>query len=184
MTKTELITQLSQKVDQLYQQVGAKKDQRLTYKLEAHLFSEHYQTYAFYFNEIKQTLTQLDKIDEQDLELCRFLVEKFLSQCTAISDSLLLKKNQQTTTFTPQNKQDIHRLPPRERLAKYYEALNALNQKITDYQDQQLKCTDPNQQYQLAQRIAFNQLRRDKCLNAIETLEEYLVFKHKRKQRT
>ncbi|WP_424405384.1 primosomal replication protein PriC [Pasteurella sp. PK-2025] len=180
MTKNELIAQLSQKVSQLYQQVAHKKNQRLQTDFDPQLFSENNQTYAFYFQQIQNTIQQLAQLKDNEVECCGFIIEKLLSQYVALSDTLTANHKATAPVLTQADKSHIHRLPPRERLSQYYTALHALNQKITDYEDQKDKCNDPTLQYQLQQRIAFNQQRRTKCLNAIESLEEYLRMKGKK----
>jgi len=103
----------------------------------------------------------------------------------------LFTENWQKTAFyfvkdkeenKPQNKRQhpVHSLPPRERLAKYYEYLASFNEKIQHEQDSLSEAQ--------RERLPFNRLkleqleqRRARCLEAIEMLEEYLIFLEKQK---
>ena len=71
----------------------------------------------------------------------------------------------------------IHRLPPRERLEKYYEALQQLTEKYEEAKAQANTAQTDIQQDMHKQTAAIYLTRRQKCLEAIETLEEYLAFK-------
>ena len=82
----------------------------------------------------------------------------------------------------PQNKlkHPGHSLPPRERLAKYYEYLASFNEKIQHEQDGLNKAQREGVSFS---RLKLEQLeqRRARCLEAIEMLEEYLIFLEKAK---
>ena len=71
----------------------------------------------------------------------------------------------------------IHRLPPRERLEKYYEALQQLTGKYEEAKAQADTAQTDIQRDIHKQTAAIYLTRRQKCLEAIETLEEYLAFK-------
>ncbi|SUC09019.1 primosomal replication protein N'' [Pasteurella canis] len=177
MTKIELLQSLTSKVNQLYAQYAQHTEQKLNTKFDPQLFGENSQSFSFYYQEIQETLKQLAHVPENDLNLAIFFTEKLLSQCTALSDALNPITVNTMSKKTQQMAQSIHQLPPRERLEKYYVALQALNEKITQQQDEKHKTQDPNERSYLEQKIAFTQQRRDKCLMAIEVLEEYLIFK-------
>ncbi|MFD1806271.1 primosomal replication protein PriC [Pasteurella oralis] len=178
MTKTELLQSLTNKVNQLYTQYAQRTEQKLQTKFDPQLFSENGQSFSFYYQEIQQTLRHLAGVTENDLNLAIFFAEKLLSQCAALSDALNPIPIKTTPTKqTRQIAQNIHQLPPRERLEKYYAALQALNEKITQQEDEKRKAQDHNEKAYLVQKIAFTKQRREKCLMAIEVLEEYLVFK-------
>ena len=82
----------------------------------------------------------------------------------------------------PQNKRQhpVHSLPPRERLAKYYEYLASFNEKIQHEQD---SLSEAQREELPFNRLKLEQLeqRRARCLEAIEMLEEYLIFLEKQK---
>ena len=70
----------------------------------------------------------------------------------------------------------IHILPPRERLEKYYEALQQLTEKYEEAKAQADTAQTDIQRDMHKQTAAIYLTRRQKCLEAIETLEEYLAF--------
>ena len=82
----------------------------------------------------------------------------------------------------PQNKRQhpVHSLPPRERLAKYYEYLASFNEKIQHEQD---GLNEAQREGVSVSRLKLEQLeqRRARCLEAIEMLEEYLICLEKQK---
>ncbi|ARB74927.1 TPA: primosomal replication protein PriC [Pasteurella multocida] len=179
MKKTELIRILTNKITQLDHKQRTATEQPLKTRFAPHLFSENNQVFSFYFQELKQTLIQLENAPETDITLCAFFAEKLLSQYVALSEALTHTQIK-TKTFTPTNKatHHVHQLPPRERLEKYYEALQALNEKLMSLQDSQQKTQAEQEKKLLGQKIQLTQQRKAKCLAAIETLEEYLVFKN------
>ena len=71
----------------------------------------------------------------------------------------------------------IHHLPPRERLEKYYEALQQLTEKYEEAKAQANTAQTDIQRDMHKQTASIYLTRRQKCLEAIETLEEYLAFK-------
>lgn len=180
MKKNALMSSLTAKVEHLYAQHLQSMTQKVQLKFAPGLFSETNQTVRFYYQEIHQTLKQLENVAEHDLALCTFFAEKLLSQCNALSDALhphretkIISKHSSSV----KTQQTIHQLPPRERLEKYYEALQALNEKITRQQDEKRKAQHTNELALIEHHIAFTQQRRAKCLMAIDVLEEYLAFK-------
>ncbi|MGY4677367.1 primosomal replication protein PriC [Pasteurella sp. P03HT] len=179
MKKNALMSSLTAKVEHLYAQHLQSMTQKVQLKFSPGLFSENNQTFEFYYQEIHQTLKQLENVAEHDLALCTFFAEKLLSQCNALSDAL--NPHRETKSIPRPSKiktqQTIHQLPPRERLEKYYEALQALNEKITRQQDEKRKAQHANELALIEHHIAFTQQRRAKCLMAIDVLEEYLAFK-------
>ena len=154
-----LLNTLEQKVQQLTQVYQADSDKKINAKFNRTLFTEDFETVGFYLKEIQQSLTKLCKIPHQNEEQIVFMVEHLLGQCTALTEAINRKHKKpiQPKITEPQvesskSQHSIHRLPPRERLEKYYEALHK-------------------------QTAAIYLTRRQKCLEAIETLEEYLAFK-------
>ena len=78
----------------------------------------------------------------------------------------------------------IHRLPPRERLEKYYEALQQLTEKYEEAKAQADTAQTDIQRDMHKQTAAIYLTRRQKCLEAIETLEETLPSKKHKKVRS
>lgn len=182
---TTLFQQLEQRVEQLYAQYGKQHETKINAKFDRTLFSEDYQSFHFYFAQIKQTLTQIADLQNEETDNLHFLTHKLLSQCTALAEAVTKKNstyNKSAVNFKPvlsareQRKQEIHRLPPRERLTKYYEALQALNEKIDRLTDLH-KHADRLQQLNYAEQLDITRQRRQRCLDAIELLEDYLAFR-------
>lgn len=149
------------------------------------LFSENGQSVEFYCQQMQQTLQQLHQLSAQDATQVAFFSEKLLAQAKALQDAVQLlggKSRKTAVNFTAvlnkreQMRQQLEQLPPRERLSKYYEALQALNQKL-DSQRAQLKQAAPEQKNSIQQQLETTAQRRQRCLDAIELLEEYLLFK-------
>ena len=81
--------------------------------------------------------------------------------------------------ITPTRKKEkhhIHDLPPAERLEKYYQFLTQLNDLIAQQNEQTLSCEDSTQQQQLIEKVKITEQRKQRCLDAIDNLEEYLLF--------
>ena len=112
------------------------------------------------------------------------MAEHLLGQCTALTEAMNRKYRkpiQQKKTEQPitssKSQHSIHRLPPRERLEKYYEALQQLTEKYEEAKAQANTAQTDIQRDMHKQTAAIYLTRRQKCLEAIETLEEYLAFK-------
>lgn len=182
---TALFQQLEQTVARLYTEYAGDKQKPLPAKFDRTLFSEDFQSFQFYINQIHQTLAQITYFDEQDRETLNFLSEKLLAQCTALTDALKTEptKAKSAVNFKPvlskreALKQALNRLPPRERLTKYYEALQALNEKLEQQTDLYRNAAQPSDKIRYAQQIEITQQRQKRCLDAIELLEEYLAFR-------
>ncbi|HBO37694.1 MAG TPA: primosomal replication protein PriB/PriC [Pasteurellaceae bacterium] len=186
MKNSAIFQQLSQTVTQLYTQSTGSTERKIYAKFDRTLFSEDFQSFAFYFEQIQQTLEQLARLNEQDGELISFLSEKLSAQCTALSEATKAEnaiKPKSAVNFKPilsereKRKQEIHRLPPRERLVKYYDALQALNEKIIRQENLYESDENPHHKATCALQLETTRQRRKRCLEAIELLEEYLAFK-------
>lgn len=75
--KTELIRILTNKITQLDHKQRTATEQPLKTRFAPHLFSENNQVFSFYFQELKQTLTQLENAPETDIALCAFLQKNY-----------------------------------------------------------------------------------------------------------
>lgn len=73
-------------------------------------------------------------------------------------------------------KHHIHDLPPAERLEKYYQFLTQLNDLIAQQNEQLLSCEESTQLQQLIEKVKITEQRKQRCLDAIDNLEEYLLF--------
>ena len=198
MTVQQLIQILDQKVQQLYQAHLSKREEKIFAKFDRTLFSENGQNVSFYLKEINQTLDRikaleqtLDRIkalESNDLNHYNFLAERLLAQCSVLSEALSRKNTHltapQTTKQTIQKSQhSIHKLPPRERLEKYYEALERLNKLYQQHKDLALAEKNNDEKIRYAQLAEGYKKRQQKCQEAIDLLEEYLVFKEELENR-
>ncbi|OOF36717.1 primosomal replication protein N [Rodentibacter mrazii] len=183
----QLIEKLEQKVQQLYQIHSTQLEEKIFTKFDRTLFSENGQTLSFYFAEINQTLIRMKSLDSNDVNHYNFIAEHLFKQCNALSETL----NRKNMTFTQQKRQQnptikktqhsIHKLPPRERLEKYYEALEQLNNLYQQHRDFALTQNDPIEKKRMAELANSYKHRRRKCQEAIDLLEEYLTFKEEQK---
>ena len=190
MAIQQLIQILDQKVQRLYQAHLSKREEKIFAKFDHTLFSENGQTVAFYLKEINQTLDKIKYLQSENPDHYIFITKRLLAQCTALSEALTHKNKPfiiNTNSILPQpqkkSQHNIHKLPPRERLEKYYEAREQLNNLYQQHKDvaQAEKNNDEKMRYvQLAESYKKRQL---KCQNAIDLLEEYLVFKEELENR-
>ena len=189
MTIQQLIQILDQKVQQLYQAHLSKREEKIFTKFDRTLFSENGQNVSFYLKEINQTLDRIKTLESNDLNYYNFLAERLLAQCSVLSEALTRKNThltvpQTTTKQTIQKSQhSIHKLPPRERLEKYYEALERLNKLYQQYKDLAQAEKNNDEKIRYAQLAEGYKKRQQKCQDAIDLLEEYLVFKEELENR-
>ncbi|WP_118800817.1 primosomal replication protein PriC [Haemophilus haemolyticus] len=189
MTIQQLIQILDQKVQQLYQAHLSKREEKIFTKFDRTLFSENGQNVSFYLKEINQTLDRIKTLESNDLNYYNFLAERLLAQCSVLSEALTRKNTHQTApqTTTKQTIQksqhSIHKLPPRERLEKYYEALERLNKLYQQYKDLAKAEKNNDEKIRYAQLAEGYKKRQQKCQDAIDLLEEYLVFKEELENR-
>ena len=179
---------LKQSLQHFFSCYASQKEEIVYAKFSPNLFTENWQKTAFYFEQIELTLVQLKQVESDNIEAWQFYTQKLSAQCTALSDALT-RQHQNAQFFPvkdkeenkPQNKrQHPHSLPPRERLAKYYEYLASFNEKIQHEQD---SLSEAQREGLPFNRLKLEQLeqRRARCLEAIEMLEEYLIFLEKQK---
>lgn len=183
MTVQQLIQRLDQKVQQLYQAHLSKREEKIFAKFDRTLFSENGQNVSFYLKEINQTLDRIKTLESNDSNHYNFLAERLLAQCSVLSEALVRKnthltESQTTTKQTIQKSQhSIHKLPPRERLEKYYEAREQLNNLYRQHKDLAQAEKNNDKKIRYAQLAEVYKKRQQKCQDAIDLLEEYLVFK-------
>lgn len=181
------IQRLKQSLQDFFACYATQKEEIVYAKFSPNLFTENWQKTAFYFAQIEHSLIQLEQIESDNIEAWQFYTQKLSAQCTALSDALT--RQQQNAQLFPvkeenklQNKRQhpVHTLPPRERLAKYYEYLASFNEKIQHEKDELNKAQREDVSFS---RLKLEQLeqRRARCLEAIEMLEEYLIFLEKAK---
>jgi len=188
MTIQQLIQILDQKVQQLYQAHLSKREEKIFAKFDRTLFSENGQNISFYLKEINQTLDRIKTLKSNDLNHYNFLAERLLAQYSVLSEALARKNTHltapQTTKQTIHKSQhSIHKLPPRERLEKYYEALERLNKLCQQHKDLAQAEKNNDEKIRYAQLAEGYKKRQQKCQDAIDLLEEYLVFKEELENR-
>ncbi|WP_134079235.1 primosomal replication protein PriC [Haemophilus haemolyticus] len=189
MTVQQLIQILDQKVQQLYQAHLSKREEKIFAKFDRTLFSENGQNVSFYLKEINKTLDRIKTLESNDLNHYNFLAERLLAQCSVLSEALTRKNThltvpKTTTKQTIQKSQhSIHKLLPRERLEKYYEALERLNKLYQQHKDLALAEKNNDEKIRYAQLAEGYKKRQQKCQDAIDLLEEYLVFKEEMENR-
>ena len=196
MAIQQLIQILDQKVQQLYQAHLSKREEKIFAKFDRTLFNENGQNVSFYLKEINQTLDRIKTLESNDLNHYNFLAERLLAQCSVLSEALTRKNThltvpQTTTKQTIQKSQhsihksqhSIHKLPPRERLEKYYEALERLNKLYQQHKDLAQAEKNNDEKIRYTQLAESYKKRQQKCQDAIDLLEEYLVFKEELENR-
>ncbi|MDO4627300.1 MAG: primosomal replication protein PriC [Pasteurellaceae bacterium] len=181
----QLIDQLQSQVAQQLDFYSNHNELVLSVKFERHLFSEDRQSVGFYSGEITQTLSLLMQFDEKNEAELVYLIEKLLAQNVALNEAIQSAltvsakiKNRPQIAPKDQLRSQLDQLPPRERLDKYYDYLQQFNQKIQQAEDQLLIVSE-QEQARLQQFISLTKQRRQRCLDAIEVLEDYLAFKEK-----
>lgn len=182
-TKANLVMALRQKVQHLYSAYQQEGEKKIYAKFDRTLFSESFASLQSYFDEIEQTLQKLEQLDEQQPQQLTYLADKLVAQCRALHDALTNRTYYSSimpkvgiSTNGNADKMRIHQLPPKQRLEKYYEALNKLNDKL-DWQvslREEANSEQERQYYQ--QQIDITQQRKQRCCDAIELLEEYLSY--------
>ena len=183
MAIQQLIQLLDQKVQRLYEAHLSKQEEKIFAKFDRTLFSENGQNVSFYLKEINQTLDRIKTLESNDLNHYNFLAERLLAQCSVLSEALTRKNTRltvsQTITKQPilKSQHSIHKLPPRERLEKYYEALERLNKLCQQHKDLAQAEKNNDEKIRYAQLAENYKKRQQKCQEAIDLLEEYLVFK-------
>ena len=188
MTVQQLIQILDQKVQRLYQAHLSKREEKIFAKFDRTLFSENGQNVSFYLKEINQTLDRIKTLKSNDLNHYNFLAERLLAQYSVLSEALARKNTHltapQTTKQTIHKSQhSIHKLLPRERLEKYYEALERLNKLCQQHKDLAQAEKNNDEKIRYAQLAEGYTKRQQKCQDAIDLLEEYLVFKEELENR-
>ena len=189
MAIQQLIQILEQKVQRLYQAHLSKREEKIFAKFDRTLFTENGQNVSFYLKEINQTLDRIKTLESNDLNHYNFLAERLLAQCSVLSEALTRKNTHLTApqTITKQTIQksqhSIHKLPTRERLEKYYEALECLNKLYQQHKDLAQAEKNNDEKIRYTQLAESYKKRQQKCQDAIDLLEEYLVFKEELENR-
>lgn len=186
MPTSNLHQQLRQKVQRLFSPYQNQRDQQILAKFDRTLFREDFAQLKDYLGEIEQTLTQLANLSDNARQQTDFYSQKLLAQCQALIDALQRQETDVTPKVATQNAQKkraserqqvqnaLYQLPPRERLAKYYEFLLQLNEIIENNQQAFYQARSEQEKQRLANHLQITRQRRDRCQEAIDLLEEYL----------
>lgn len=163
-----------EQIDQLLQPFLPYAEQQI--RVRRLCFSRPEQTVGQFVNEIRQTLQQLNQA--QNPHYAEIYAQKLLEQFDALHIQLpKLKQPKPTFNSSYHFSGNIHRLPPAKRLVEYRQALRLLNEKISWLLEQQYQTQFDSENTDFSQLIAETEYRKQKCLNAIEELEESLKFK-------
>ncbi len=185
MPTSNLHQQLRQKVQRLFSPYQNQRDQQILAKFDRTLFREDFAQLKDYLGEIEQTLTQLANLSDNARQQTDFYSQKLLAQCQALIDALQRQETDVTPKVDTQNAQKnraserqqvqnaLYQLPPRERLAKYYEFLLQLNEIIENNQQAFYQARSEQEKQRLANHLQITRQRRDRCQEAIDLLEEY-----------
>lgn len=129
--------------------------------------------------EIEKTVENLAK--QEDVLYLEFYAEKLIKQFEALNKAI--EKSQQKTKTAIQFRSsfqfspNIHHYSPDKRLQEYRKALRALNEKISWLQEQYYREKNEQLRQELQNQITTTELRKKKCLKAIEDSEQELQFK-------
>lgn len=142
----------------------------------AEVFSQNEGSVDFFVQEIRQTAAILQQ--QKNSDYADFYAEKLIRQFDALQKAVQhLRKQPSSDTFRSNYHfaKNIHFLPAHKRLAEYYKALRALEEKLgwlaeklyqAQLQENEAECT------QWRAQIAETEYRKQKCLAAIEKAEE------------
>ena len=143
-------------------------------------FSQKTQKVAFFVQEIKQTallLSQQESDEYADIYAERLFrqFESLENATASLREKTSVKKEKFHSPFRfPPN---IHTLSPHKRLIEYRKVLRALNEKISWLVEKNYFASE-QEKSSLQEQIAETEYRKQKCLKAIEDLEEKVLFKY------
>lgn len=143
--------------------------------VKTHYFRKTDQTVADFVQEIRETAKLLENAAPNYAEI---YAKKLLDQFNALQNAVAqILKEKPVFKASVQLSPKIHRLPPAKRLVEYRKALRALNEKISWLTEQQLQTQLTAEKLNLENQLAETAYRKQKCLAAIEALEEELKFR-------
>ena len=128
-----LMTRLETQISALKQHYAERLGEKIFIKTDRTLFSENYQSIAGFLQEIDTTLQRLQSVKFEQFEYVQLITERLIKQCALLADSAAQNMPQSTTRKKPTRQPTkvshaVHKLPPRERLEKYYEARSQLQE--------------------------------------------------------
>ncbi|ANF61350.1 primosomal replication protein N [[Haemophilus] ducreyi] len=145
------------------------------------LFAKKTQKVTDFMQEIEATALLLHQ--QQTEEYLDVYSRKLFQQFEALYKVMIkLKVNNQTENMvfcsSFRFEKNIHALPPVKRLTEYKKALRALNEKISWL----IKMSYTNGNENIQQQIQETEFRKQKCLKAIDELEEEILILHLNKK--
>ncbi|MDH2999400.1 hypothetical protein A1D23_04685 [Chelonobacter oris] len=160
-----------------FQALAEYENKPITQPLDSRLFSIEHETVGQCLAQARQTLAILQHTGQETAQAA-FYAEKLVAQYHALLD--LTQSHSQKPHFAAKpapikNKHQVHDLPPKARLEKYYQFLRQLNDLVAQQNDALLQAT-PQHHSTLIQKIQQTEQRKQRCQDAIDNLEEYLFF--------
>lgn len=174
MQKHHFLAQIEQNLAEL----SSFSEQKIT--LNSSYFTQQSGLVSFFIAEIKKTAELLS--NQEDIPYSEFYAEKLIKQFDALNraiDKVQQKQEvvqfQSSFSFSP----NIHTLSPNKRLQEYRKALRALNEKMSWLVEQNYNEENEALKLELQNQIVETEYRKQKCMKAIEDLEQELLFKQK-----
>ncbi|MFA9500255.1 primosomal replication protein PriC [Mannheimia sp. E30BD] len=144
-------------------------------------FSKQSGLVKFFVAEIEKTAEQL--LTQEDVPYSEFYAEKLIKQFDTLNSAINKAQQQKKNTVQFQSSfqfsTNIHTLSPNKRLQEYRKALRALNEKMSWLMEQNYNDENEALKQELQNQILETEYRKDKCMKAIEDLEQELLFKQK-----
>lgn len=172
MQKYIFLAQVKQNLTEL----ASFSEQKIT--INSSFFTKQSGLVSFFISEIEKTAEQL--LNQKDIEYSEFYAEKLIRQFDALNRAVKKIQEQKkrlqfnsSFQFSPK----IHSLSPHKRLQEYRKALRALNEKISWLMEKNYNEENETLKQNLQTQIVETEYRKKKCIQAIEDLEQELLFK-------
>lgn len=172
MQKYIFLAQIKQNLNEL----SSFSEQKIT--INSSFFPKQSGLVSFFINEIEKTAEQL--LNQKDIEYSEFYAEKLIKQFDALNSAINKiqeKKNVAQFQSSFQFASNIHTLSPNKRLQEYRKALRALNEKMSWLMEKNYNQENEILKQELQNQIIETEYRKKKCTQAIEDLEQELLFK-------
>lgn len=182
-----LMTRLETQISTLKQHYAERLGEKIFIKTDRALFNENYQSIAEFLQEIDTTLQRLQSVKFEHFEYVQLITERLIKQCALLTDSAAQNIPKSTTKKKPTRQPTkvshaVHKLPPRERLEKYYEARSQLQEYYQQTKARAIAAAREEEKARYFTLATSYKQRMHKCQEAIDLLEEYLAFKEEQMQ--
>ncbi|OOR99352.1 primosomal replication protein N [Haemophilus paracuniculus] len=138
------------------------------------IFSQEENKVSFFVEEIRQTAQQLRQ--QQNVDYAQFYADRLLKQFDALKKAIsrLEKKHTERPNFHSSYRfpRNVHSLPKEKRLVEYRKALRALNEKLGWLSEAIYGEQQEEQRALLQAQLAETEFRKQRCLVAIDELED------------